>query len=217
MATCPLCNAQIPDDFGLIECGSCHAPLIVHMDGKVEFSGANELAPGTRVTRTNFAKMVESELAEAPPTEMPMFDEADPAEPYSAEPAAESIPEEPDFIDDAPPVLYAQDPSAPATSASPDLSDIAQFGNSHASSTREGSLRYTIMVSGIDTSDVREMFREAITDRKMVWDTDEILRSIKNGEVKLANISPAKAFIVVARLKNLPVQVRWEQYAISQT
>lgn len=112
-----------------------------------------------------------------------------------------------------PTVEYSQNENA----ASSDLKDIAQFGNSHLSSTREGSLRYTILVAGIDTSDVREMFREALTDRKLVWDTDEILRSIKNGEVKLANISPAKAFIIVSRLKNLPVQVHWEQYAISQT
>jgi hypothetical protein len=104
-----------------------------------------------------------------------------------------------------------------ATPDSPDLSDIARFGNSENARTADGSLRYTVFVTGIDTADVREAFREAITDRKLVWDIDQILRSLKNGEVAIENVTPPKAYILITRLRNLPVNVRWEQYAISQT
>jgi len=104
-----------------------------------------------------------------------------------------------------------------ATPDSPDLSDIARFGNSEDARTSDGSLRYTVFVTGIDTADVREAFREAITDRKLVWDIDQILRSLKNGEVAIENVTPPKAYILITRLRNLPVNVRWEQYAISQT
>lgn len=118
--------------------------------------------------------------------------------------------------------LFADDPPEaiipPALDlASPDLSDIGRFGNSDASAVGEGSLRYNIHVTGIDTADVRSQFREAVTDKKMMWDTEQILRSIKNGEVKLTGMSAVKAYIIVSRLRGLPVEIRWEQYAISQT
>jgi hypothetical protein len=127
-----------------------------------------------------------------------------------------------DGSEDAPPPM--EEPSAETYQMEPpttgqdshDLSDIGRFGNSDASAVGEGSLRYNIYVSGIDTADVRSQFREAVTDKKMMWDTDLILRSIQNGEVKVAGMSAVKAYILVSRLRNLPVQVRWEQYAISQ-
>ena len=100
---------------------------------------------------------------------------------------------------------------------SSDMSDIASFGNSQDSGSRDGSLRYNITVAGIDTSDVRESFREAITDARLVWDIEQILRSVKHGEVRFTNVSPAKAFVVILRLRGLPLQVKWEQYAISQS
>ena len=116
--------------------------------------------------------------------------------------------------------LSAIDPPEEATvrvEVAKDLTDIAEFGNSEVSSSRDGTLRYDIVVTGIDTSDVRESFRQAITDAKLVWDTANILRTLKDGEVKMINVSPAKAFMVISRLRNLPVKVRWEQHAISQS
>lgn len=101
--------------------------------------------------------------------------------------------------------------------ASPDMSDVARFGNSDVSGGREGPLRYNLFIEGVDTVDVREAFREALTDRKLMWDTDQILRSLRNGRVNIQNIAPTKAYILITRLRGLPVQVRWEQYAISQT
>lgn len=106
---------------------------------------------------------------------------------------------------------------APKASDSPDLSDIAQFGNSESSGGRDGTLRYILYISGIDTSDVRMAFREALTDRKFLWDTDQILRSLKNGHVRIENVSATKAHVLITRLRNMPVKVRWEQYAIHQS
>lgn len=110
------------------------------------------------------------------------------------------------------PVAYNAGP----VSSSPDLGDIAKFGNSEASGGREGPLRYNLFIEGIDTVDVREAFREALTDRKLMWDTDQILRSVRNGRVNIPNVAPTKAYILITRLRGMPVQVRWEQYATSQ-
>ena len=81
---------------------------------------------------------------------------------------------------------------------------------------RDGALRYTIYIEGIDTADVRAAFREAITDRKFVWDIDTILRSVRAGHVRIQDVSPSKAFMLIIRLRNLPVKIRWEQHAIHQ-
>ena len=71
-------------------------------------------------------------------------------------------------------------------------------------------------VTGIDTVDVRDAFREALTDRKFVWDTDQIVRSIKNGECTLRDVTATKAHVLISRLRTLPVDIEWEQYAIHQ-
>lgn len=224
MAQCPLCAAQIPDEFGLIECAQCSAQLIVHMDGRVEYSGA---------------KVVTGEISAVVPEEEFHFGDAGPDIDLEGAPTSQihldddkteiqgdvnfSSPEEPEAAPVVePPPLPEEEPAtevyqAPTVQDSSDLSDIARFGNSDASSSRDGSLRYNLVISGIDTADVREAFREAITDRKLVWDIDQILRSMKNGEVKIANVPPPKAYILISRLRNLPVNVRWEQYAISQS
>jgi len=205
------------------------------MDGRVEHSGAQ--SPDVDVTEVTAPEAIEFK---EPPREVVLNIDPDSPEPelvrlapdgeefegsfhfadesqFESEPEPEAIPEyDPDLApEEATGVVYSA--SAPQIdAASPDLSDIARFGNSD-SAANEGSLRYRVFVVGIDTADVRESFREAITDRKMMWDTEEILRSIKNGEVELQNISPAKAYIIISRLRTLPVQIRWEQYAIAQT
>ncbi len=121
----------------------------------------------------------------------------------------------PDF--DSPAAASTGDVYQSNSSPSPNLADVAAFGNSDLSGGREGPLRYNLFIEGIDTVDVREAFREALTDRKLMWDTDTILRSLRNGQVKIQNVPPTKAYILITRLRTMPVQVRWEQYAVSQT
>ncbi len=41
MSKCPICHTPVKDDFGLLECPGCQAQLIVHMDGRVEYKGAD--------------------------------------------------------------------------------------------------------------------------------------------------------------------------------
>lgn len=209
MGTCPVCSSPVTDDFGLIECGNCGAQLIVHVDGRVEYSGSEEggtpqpevFPPQQAESTDSYGSAPQAEVDGLPPelggevVAEEMFD--------GSEPAAEN-PE---------PSVYQ---SAPKPADSPDLSDLADFANSPESGGREGPLRYNLQVTGIDTSDVREAFREAITDRKFMWDTDQILRSIRHGEVKITNVAPGKAHMLISRLRNLPVKITWEQNAIIQ-
>lgn len=265
MAQCPVCQAGVPDEFGLIECEACGAQLIVHVDGQVEHSGSAAAAEASPEESDYVDDPGDDEGGAQEYSEEPYSDEeagagaasavdtpqvtlfeerkrqdeyeavsADelPAEEYPAEefageePPAEDIPpaefqadaELPAF-DGSEPAVPEPEPEVyrpPGTSDSPDLSDIAQFGNSDASSGREGALRYNLRIGGIDTSDVREALREALTDRKFMWDVDQILRAIRNGEVNIQNVSAPKAFMLISRLRSLPVRISWEQYAVHQ-
>lgn len=231
MGNCPVCNGRVADDFGLMECENCGAQLIVHVDGRVEYSGNQEASqamipipePVPHELPENLTPEPES-VPDLPPEE-PVQDEFSDDEPVMqatpedlpAELGGEIAPEkmfdgnEPELASEATKMYQAGPPGN-----SPDLSDLAAFANSSESGGREGPLRYNLEVTGIDTSDVREAFREAITDRKFMWDTDQIVRSIRHGEVSIINVSPGKAYMLISRLRNLPVRVKWEQHAITQ-
>lgn len=228
MGSCPVCGAVITEDFGLAECTKCQAQLIVHMDGRVEVQGeepppvADESEMPAQVfppsQEDEFQDQVHLELGEEAPLAL---DNEPPPPPPEEPPPEEQPPPEENAFDGHEPVAHVDEPQvyrAPGAidAASPNLSDLAAFANSEDSGGREGPLRYTLLIHGIDTADVREAFREALTDRKFMWDIEQILRGIRQGHVRIENVPPGKAYILINRLRNLPVQVRWEQNAIVQ-
>jgi len=221
--SCPVCNGRVADDFGLVECPSCGAQLIVHVDGRVEYSGNQESSQVEEVDSVPAAEAEEEAEERLPIMDFPAEEDDSPLEePHVANiqlppELGGGVPSEQMFDgtepdDEPPPAAY--EPPKPGNS--PDLSDLAAFANSPESGGREGPLRYNLQVTGIDTVDVRDAFREAITDRKFMWDTEQIVRSIRHGEVNIVNVPPGKAFMLITRLRNLPVKVKWEQHAITQ-
>lgn len=149
--------------------------------------------------------------------------------------AVEPIPEpedpiavSPDFIPNAPPVVtddfletFNDEGAAPTltkaeVNASSDLSDLSQFANSSESGAFTGSLRYSVLISGIDSADVRRDLRDLISDKKFLWDCDAILKSIRSGTVKIENLAPVKAVLLIQGLRELPVRVKWEQHVVHQ-
>jgi len=95
------------------------------------------------------------------------------------------------------------------------VSPFESFASSDATSrSHDGNLRYTLKISGVDTADLRKELLEALTDRKFLWDAEAILKTIRNGELKIVDLNAVKAAVLVARLKSLPFQVSWEQYAL---
>ena len=94
---------------------------------------------------------------------------------------------------------------------------LAKFANSEISSAKDGPLLFRLFVSGIDSKEMRESIREVLEDTRFGWDTDQIFAKLERGVLKIENLSPVKASILVTRIKRLPVRIRWEQYAISQT
>ncbi len=91
------------------------------------------------------------------------------------------------------------------------LGDIRAFGNAAAS--QDGSLLYSIRISGIDSPDLRDEVRGVLSDRRLLFDVEAILKGIQSGELVVRDISAIKAQVVVNRLLGLPLQLEWEQNA----
>jgi len=98
-----------------------------------------------------------------------------------------------------------------------DLSEIADFGNSEKSQASEGSLCYRIKISDIDSQALRDSLEDILSDSKFLWDEKNIISEIKEGVLVMRDISPAKAIILIHRLREMPLNVYWESYGIQES
>lgn len=99
---------------------------------------------------------------------------------------------------------------------SSDFGDVVEFANSDLSQARDGGLMYNLTISGIDTMDLRNAVKEAMTDKRFIWDTEAMIRGIKDGILFIEQVTAVKAFILVSRLAHLPVQIEWVQQPLNQ-
>lgn len=93
---------------------------------------------------------------------------------------------------------------------------LNEYANSEISQGRDGLLVFRIFISGIDSKEMRDSIREALEDSRFGWSSIEMMSQISKGELTIENVPPAKASILVSRIKHLSVKIRWEQYAITQ-
>lgn len=105
--------------------------------------------------------------------------------------------------------------SAEAVSAEDPLG-LSAYANSEISSAKDGPLLFRIFISGIDSKELREFLYESIDDSRFAWDPNELMAQINKGHLIIDKISPVKATILINRIKRLPIQIRWEQYSITQ-
>jgi hypothetical protein len=93
---------------------------------------------------------------------------------------------------------------------------LNEFANSEVSSGRDGPLLFRVILSGIDTKEIRESIREVLNDDRFRLDPQAIMQKVSKGNLVIDGLSPVKASIFVTRIKRLPITIRWEQYAITQ-
>lgn len=239
MSQCPKCAAILAEDYGMVTCSSCGAILFVDIEGVAHMGSDAESAPeAPEVTSVDVPS--ETPQSEPPPANdwlVPMEEPLSPSfepEAPSLEPMSEPAPPaEGDFSMDA--FLGYEDPTPPAPPApaedepelgiEPPVPDfgpaddplgINEYANSEISQAKDGLLVFRVFLSGIDTKEIRESIREAISDSRFGWDVPEILGQIEKGRLSIENVSPVKASILINRMKKLPIRIRWEQYAITQ-
>jgi hypothetical protein len=103
-------------------------------------------------------------------------------------------------------------PETPSTMDQAGFQDIAEFGNSD---TQVGPLSYTIAIEGIDTGKIYGELREALADSRFRWNVPEMLKTIHEGRIEIKDMNPAKAFMLVNRIKYLAVKITWRQNVLS--
>lgn len=222
--SCPQCGNSLDQDFGVVTCPKCSAVLFVDMDGNAKATGSDESpeppagmdlvqAPAEH---THAFEMPKSHSDEEPAAELDQQMEADP-EFLAPEPQQEQAQEyQPE------PTQYAQFDPEPEMQVPPeeepipvdpnDLSDVSEYANSDQAF---GPLSYSVIIENIDTSQTRQQLLEALTDSKFAWDSRELLKQVKLGKLKLENLNPVKASVLIQRLQDVPVKVSWTQNVFS--
>ena len=220
MPTCPKCQADIEQDFGVVTCHQCGEILMVELDGEVRVSsGGGEPAPVAEMDTvpSNSVEASQGFTDEAQDFVEDSSHFADEPQDFTDE--SEDFNEVPSNsvealqdVSEAPP-----EDLVPEAAPSPAVSgpfNLTEFANSEDSSAREGFLRVDLTLSGIDTKEIRWALRDAMTDKKFVWNVDDHLANLHSGVMRLENISALKASLLVQRLRFLPIEITWEQHAI---
>lgn len=231
---CPNCqvNAAITEQHygALYTCNSCRAVYFINFEGQPEFGDVTE-----EVVEEAVEQVIEAPAVDTPmdrPVDMPVETTLDNAAENFIENPAEAPLEasneagfeaalEP-LIDSVDVVNFENNFDLPKVETPIDdfsnnsfadaAKEISDFGNTEA---QIASLSYDLKISGIDTQETKRLFLEAIEDSKFGWDANEIMRSIKNGQVEFLKLNPVKAFILAKRLQFLDMEKQWKQNATS--
>ncbi|MEN0057885.1 MAG: hypothetical protein AAGB31_03550 [Bdellovibrio sp.] len=95
-----------------------------------------------------------------------------------------------------------------------DFSDVTDFANAD---TLVGPLTYVVVIEGIESSLLLNQLKEAMTDSRFSWDVTSLLKGIKQGQLILSGLSPAKASVLINRIKYLPFKISWRQDVLSNS
>lgn len=196
MATCPKCQAsiEIPPQFfgGLFTCPKCQGVYFTNFDGVPENQSQQEVAPP------------------AQPEYQPQESTAGMGamEVYTPEPLVQT-PQTPE------PEVPAVDWSVPVSEVSPapvpatpmDLSEVVRYGNSEPSNS---PMSFRLVIQGLDLMQNVNELKEILLDSKLQIKFEDVRKLIKNGQLVLEKIPPAKAAILAQRLRSLELRMMWE-------
>ncbi|WP_413586073.1 hypothetical protein [Bdellovibrio sp. HCB274] len=100
----------------------------------------------------------------------------------------------------------------PKTSDDANFADVLEFANANSTA---GNFSYAVIIEGLDSSQLVHQLKEAITDSKFGWNVSELLTHIGGGRLVIKGLSPAKASVLINRIKYLPFKVSWRQDVLS--
>lgn len=177
---------------------------------ETDFNSPSEFSPGEFNSQNDFSGGTESPNDAIVTTEE-----------VSIELAAADFPEQPAGYDFNMPLgenpLFNPDaaiPEAelPSLADAPTFEDVTDFGNSD---TASGPLSYTVVIEGIDTGKIYGELKEALDDSRFRWNVPELLKTIRAGRLEIKDMNPAKAFMLINRIKYLSLKISWRQDVLS--
>ena len=105
------------------------------------------------------------------------------------------------------PVIPIDIPTTPM-SAEENLQDIIQYANTDMGSS---PLTFQVTIEGLDLLQNINELKEILEDSKLQMSFLELKKKISNGKLLIEKIQPAKAAILVQRLRALDLKMHWEQ------
>lgn len=209
MASCPHCQTALPDDFGLLECPNCRASVFVDMDGNV-IQGSGSNAEAAAATPEQAPEQIQEQ-------ELEQFNDEAIVEPTKI--VQQTVEEQSvEQVEEEAPIEAEETPAEnwQVNSSEEAFADVADFGNQDQIYQQEGPLSYIVTISGIDSKDLENRIKEVLADKKLVIDMERLLPTLKNGSLKISGLNPAKAYVLVSKIYDLPITVEWEQHVLSE-
>lgn len=215
---CPVCGNTIDAEFGVVTCGQCQSVLFVDIEGNIQVNSAPSESPQnfqsseepqkpSSAFQDYSSEIVTPDLGEVPVQSFDM-----PAVEQEIAPVAfeESVADAYTTAMSSPPEPIAaadldSEPEVTRTIAQ----EIESFANSEVSNL--GALSYSVIISGIDTKELRQELQSVLSEPKYMLDWRPLMESIREGEIVIRNLNPVKTSRLVMQLSYLSLQVSWRQ------
>lgn len=190
MIPCPSCQQPVEilnEHMGtLFTCPHCSSVYFIDWEGKPEAT-QNEPEMTTPPLEENFDGEISQESD---------FQASVSEAPYDFSQTLDTVPE----------------PSQVSTADTADFSDVTDFANAD---TSVGPLTYTVIIAELESSQLLAQIKEAMTDSRFGWDVESVLSEVGGGRLILQGLSPAKASVLINRIKYLPLKITWRQDVLS--
>lgn len=227
---CPVCHADsavTEKNYGaLYTCPSCQAVYFINFDGQPEYGEMGEYAPqetsmevadpspGTDLSEAFSQNSVSggSDISLATDFSSPTAAfENNIHLTNDHDLAGQMVPG--DSIETVNPFSNLNESSfaEPVSTFSEVAQNITDFGNQDV---QIAGLSYDLKISGLDTHELRELFKEAINDSRFGWESADLMRTIRNGEVEIIKLNPVQAYILAKRLQFVDIERKWIQNAL---
>jgi hypothetical protein len=214
MALCPYCQSELGDDFGLVECSSCHKVSFIEIEGQVSAPEPMPVVEDSREDDTIPDKTVANEVSFADVFAEEDGDMGDLTQALPIEEGEGSLVDQPQDAYETEEAAPEPTLAAAETLLGP-LEDESSslLNDSMKPQASSGNLRYQLRIHGIDSADARSEIYDIVTDKRFLWDAESLMKSIKKGELIIRDVSAVKAALLVNRLRSVAVDVEWEQHA----
>lgn len=230
MGLCPKCGKSIDHDFGVVVCSGCESVLFADFDGNLQVSGGEaEAASGGEAeappavveesSAENFENGGDGGFSPPPqdyesPAQFSQQSSQSSGENYAtfSEVQGEVPPIDEDTpTEDAPEVADAVEFSEPEIPQTPEeqMQEVADYGNS--TPDQGHALQYTLIIERIDSKETRQSLFEILSDIRLGLSVRDLQAKLSKGRLEIDQLNPVRASVIVARLRELPIQVRWKQ------
>lgn len=191
MSLCPVCQTEIQDAFGLVQCPSCKTMLVAEFDGSLKLQSEELSNEDSAIS----------------------VDKNEPAQELTNEQQVqESVPWDLGTPDSEPVALSKPSPE-PESPILQELKEIQSFGESDDSKLSEGELVYNLCFKNVVTQDLKSEILEELKDKRFMIQQENI--DVQGVQIIVKGLNPVKLSVIVTKLKHLPVEISWSQNSLT--